>query len=98
MQAATRMPTTRFGGGASASLDGADGAHRPTDARRARAERMLGGLGLLGVLSAVLLLTAGAATRPSQYVPARSGGWPGWMAGPLEGLGVGITRGGFQAL
>src|SRR5207244_4217843 len=38
-----------------------------------------------------------AATRPTPLVPARSGGWPGWMAGPLRGLDVGISRGSFQA-
>jgi alpha-1,6-mannosyltransferase len=43
-------------------------------------------------------LTAGVATAPSRYVPGRSGGWPSWMAGPLEGLGVGLTKGSFQTL
>ena len=33
----------------------------------------------------VFLTVAGAAGEPSQYVPGRSGGWPGWLAGPLEG-------------
>ena len=65
---------------------------------RAGALRALGALGLLGVVTTVFLLTAGAATRPSQYVPARSGGWPGWLAGPLQGLGVGIRSGSFQTL
>jgi alpha-1,6-mannosyltransferase len=75
------------------------GAHPRATARRpAQALRALGLLGLVGIVAAVFLLTAGAATRPSSYVPARSGGWPGWMAGPLEGLGVGITHGGFEAL
>ncbi len=60
--------------------------------------RALGSLGLLGAVCSVLLLSAGAATRPSIYVPGRSGGWPGWMAGPLEGLDVGITKGSFQTL
>ncbi len=64
----------------------------------ARALRALGALGLLGVLTTVLLLTAGVASKPSQYVPARSGGWPGWMAGPLQGLDVGITPDRFQTL
>ena len=50
-----------------------------------RALRALGALGLLGVLTSVFLLTAGAASSPSQYVPARSGGWPDWLAGPLRG-------------
>jgi alpha-1,6-mannosyltransferase len=66
--------------------------------RVAGALRALGALGLLGVVTTVLLVTAGAATRPSAYVPGRRGGWPDWMAGPLEDLGVGITRGSFQAL
>ena len=60
--------------------------------------RALGALGLLGVLITVLEIAAGAATRPSLYVPARSGGWPGWLAGPFEGLGVGITPDRFQTL
>jgi hypothetical protein len=63
-----------------------------------RALRVLGALGLLGVLTSVFLITAGAASRPSQYVPARRGGWPGWMAGPLQGLGVGISPNRFQTL
>jgi alpha-1,6-mannosyltransferase len=63
-----------------------------------RALRALGALGLLGVLTSIFLLTAGAASRPSQYVPARSGGWPNWLAGPLEGLHVGITASRFQTL
>jgi hypothetical protein len=47
----------------------------------------------------VLLLSAGTATRPTPYVPARTGGWPDWLAGPLRGLGVGaISSSGFQTL
>lgn len=61
--------------------------------------RALGALGLVGILASVLLLSAGAATRPTTYVPARTGGWPGWLAGPLRGLGVGaISAGEFQTL
>jgi hypothetical protein len=63
-----------------------------------RALRALGALGLLGVLTSVFLIAAGAASTPSLYVPARSGGWPGWLAGPFEGLGVGITPDRFQTL
>lgn len=66
--------------------------------RAARSLRILGALGLVGVLTTVFLLSAGAATAPSQYVPARSGGWPAWMAGPLQGLDVGLSSGRFQAL
>ena len=75
------------------------GQHRCSRGRGAGARApcgSLGALGLLGILTTVFLLTAGAATSPSQYVPGRSGGWPGWMAGPLEGLGVGISHTSFQ--
>jgi hypothetical protein len=65
---------------------------------RTRALRWLGTLGLLGVFTSVLLVAAGAAGGPSQYVPARSGGWPSWLAGPFAGLGVGLSPDGFQAL
>ncbi len=60
--------------------------------------RALGALGLLGVLTTVLLLSADAAAKPSEFVPARSGGWPGWLAGPLAGLGAGLGKDGFQTL
>lgn len=50
------------------------------------------------MLASVSLVCAGAASAPSQYVPARSGGWPAWLAGPLRGLGVGLSSGRFQAL
>ena len=43
-----------------------------------------------------VLLVAGAATRPSVTCPRAIGGWPHWMAGPLEGLGVGISGTSFQ--
>jgi alpha-1,6-mannosyltransferase len=71
----------------------------PAGARRgARALPALGALGLIGIVATVFLLTAGVAAAPSQYVPARIGGWPSWMAGPLQGLGVGISSGSFQTL
>jgi hypothetical protein len=60
--------------------------------------RLLGGMGMLGVLATVFLISAGAASAPSQYVPGRSGGWPAWLAGPLAGVGVGLGSGGFQTL
>lgn len=52
----------------------------------------------MGVLSTALLLSADAASKPSEFVPARAGGWPDWLAGPLQGLGAGLTRNGFQTL
>jgi alpha-1,6-mannosyltransferase len=73
------------------SLSGAEDARRSLSA--------LGLAGLIAVLGSVLLLSAGAASAPTIYVPARSGGWPDWLAGPLRGLGVGaISSGEFQAL
>ncbi len=94
IHAAAPISRARIAGAVPALPDGAVGiAWIPP-----RALRALGALGLLGVVTTVFLITAGAATRPSQYVPGRSGGWPGWLAGPLESLGVGITPARFQLL
>ncbi len=60
--------------------------------------RTLGVLGLVSVPVCVLILVARAAGSPSQYVPARSGGWPGWLSGPLHGLGLTLDSATFQAL
>jgi hypothetical protein len=60
--------------------------------------RGLGVLGLVGFVVCAFLVSAGAASQPGQYVPARSGGWPAWLAGPLRGLGIGLSSGGFQTL
>jgi len=60
--------------------------------------RGLGALGLIGIVVCAFLVSAGAASGPSRYVPARSGGWPTWLAGPLRGLGIGLSSGGFQTL
>jgi hypothetical protein len=74
----------------------------PETANRARAgSRLLpavGAAGLLGVLGSVFLICAGAASAPSMYVPARAGGWPDWLAGPLRGIEVGLSQQGFQTL
>ena len=74
------------------------GARPANEARPSRAARALGLLGLLGVIVTVFLTSAGAAGEPSQYVPARSGGWPPWLAGPFEGLHLSLGSGGFQTL
>ncbi len=93
MQAAT--PTTRV-----RSTAGTPGRTRRSTRARVPdgAVRALGALGLLGVVTTVLLLSADAASKPSEFVPAREGGWPGWMAGPLQGLGGALSRDGFQTL
>ncbi len=93
MQAATPTSRLRIDGPTDGPSDARPGAAQP-----AIALRVLGFLGLLGVAASVFAISAGAATRPSQYVPGRSGGWPGWLAGPLQGLDVGLTKGSFQAL
>lgn len=54
--------------------------------------------GLLGIVAGIFGLVAGAAGSPTPYVPARIGGWPGWLSGPLHGLGFGIGSSSFQAL
>jgi alpha-1,6-mannosyltransferase len=96
MQAATGSPRAGIG------------AHVPprslTPAGRAAAWRSragsvapaLGLAGLAGVVASAFLLSAGAATRPTSFVPARSGGWPDWLAGPLRGVELGLGRGSFQ--
>jgi alpha-1,6-mannosyltransferase len=76
-------------------------APRTSPRHRARSRpnsRTLGALGLVGVPVCVLILVARAAGSPSQYVPARSGGWPGWLSGPLHGLGLTLDSTSFQAL
>ena len=58
----------------------------------------LGVVGLVAVTVAVLGISGGAAGAPSVYVPARAGGWPSWLAGPMSGLGLSISSGSFQTL
>jgi len=60
--------------------------------------RALGALGLLGIVTSIFIVSAGASSAPGEYVPARTGGWPAWMAGPLRGLGIGLSNAGFQTL
>jgi hypothetical protein len=93
MQAATPIPEAHIAGKAPGL-----GGSRARQRGGVRALQALGAIGLLGILTTVFLLAAGAATRPSLYVPARRGGWPHWMSGPLQGLGVGISSQSFQAL
>ncbi|MEA2208614.1 MAG: hypothetical protein QOF54_1091, partial [Solirubrobacteraceae bacterium] len=62
---------------------------RPARHGRAQLARAIALLGLHGVVTTVLLTVAAAASAPTQYVPARSGGWAPWLAGPLAGLNVG---------
>ncbi len=66
--------------------------------RSSLALRAFGAAGLIGVPLSVFGVAAGAAGSPTQYVPGRSGGWPGWLSGPLHGLGLAIGSSSFQAL
>jgi alpha-1,6-mannosyltransferase len=91
--AATPISSARKAGGLSAHGARQGGIHGFASVTGA-----LGVVGLLGVVASVFMISAGAASVPSVYVPGRSGGWPAWMAGPLRGLGIGITSSGFQAL
>jgi alpha-1,6-mannosyltransferase len=97
IEATTQTPARAAGDGrrSSGARDQAD----PDEPPHSRALRALGTAGLFGILASVFLLSAGTASAPTIYVPARTGGWPDWLAGPLRGLGVGaISSSGFQAL
>ncbi len=60
--------------------------------------RVAGVVALLALLAALAVLAIDAAAAPSRYVPADSGGWPHWLAGPLAGPGEVLGKGGFQTL
>lgn len=60
--------------------------------------RALGGVGLLGILTSAFLLAARAATNPSIYVRVRDAQWAGWISGPYQALGLGISKGSFETL
>jgi len=60
--------------------------------------RAAGATALLALLAALAVLAIDAAAAPSRYVPADSGGWPHWLAGPLSGPGEVLGKGGFQML
>jgi len=53
---------------------------------------------LLGLVGCSLALAAGGAGAPSTLVPAGREGFPGWLAGPLSGLGLSPSAARFQAL
>lgn len=93
IQAATPLSPARIAGTTPGGTGAQAGARTPVGLARA-----LGALALLGIVACVLLVSAGAASAPSQYVPARQGGWPAWLAGPLRGLGIGLSSSSFQTL
>lgn len=93
IQAATPTSDT---GLADARRPARDGAAAGMPARPAAL--IAGAAGLLCVSVCALLIAAGAAAGPTPLVPARSGGWTGWLAGPLAGLRGPLSAGGFDAL
>src|SRR5579862_6516014 len=97
MSAATR---TR-GSGAGVFAFRARGARRRLHgARRRLAAAAPAGstLGALAVVASAILLASAAAGEPSQYVPARIGGWPPWLSGPLHPFEAILDPGTFQTL
>lgn len=60
--------------------------------------RALGGLGLLGIVTSAFLLAARAASAPSSFVRVRDAQWAGWISGPYQSLGLGISKGSFETL
>jgi hypothetical protein len=79
-----------------ATVSGRGSANRSL--RSSTALQALGTAGLLGIVVSIFGVVAGAAGSPTPYVPARIGGWPSWLSGPLHGLGFGIGSSSFQVL
>jgi hypothetical protein len=101
---ATRRAAPALGSGAAEVTTrpaGRAGSERrsPFEAPRARPVLLAAGcLALLALLGALAVLCIDAAAAPSRYVPADSGGWPGWLSGPFGGLGTQLGKDGFQTL
>src|SRR3954454_16172431 len=53
---------------------------------------------LAGLVASGVLLCLHATAAPSGLIPASWRGMPGWMAGPLPGVGDGLTAAAFTAL
>src|SRR4051812_25433361 len=68
-----------------------DWTRRPaTLARRTGALVSLAAIVYLGATIAI-----GTAAAPGRRVPARLGGFPAWLRGPLSGIGLPLSRTGF---
>lgn len=57
---------------------------------------MLGALCLIAIVATSFLLAASASAGPSDFVRVHGGGWPGWIAGPYQGLGLRLTPASFD--
>src|SRR3954463_5568815 len=55
-------------------------------------------LALAGLVAAGVVLCLHAAAGPSGLIPASWHGLPGWMSGPLPGVGDGLPAGTFTSL
>src|SRR4051794_3723545 len=53
---------------------------------------------LAGLVASGVLICLRAAAAPSGLMPASWRGMPGWMAGPLPGVGDGLSGGAISAL
>jgi len=62
------------------------------------ARRILAAAALTGLVVTSLIIAAGAAAQPSSLVPASQGGFPGWLSGPLHGLGSPLSANEFGVL
>ena len=51
---------------------------------------LAGNLALAGLVATGFLIAAGIAAEPTSFVPARKGGFPAWLEGPLARLDIGI--------
>src|ERR671939_624189 len=58
----------------------------------------VGPLALAGLVAAGGAICLTAAAAPSGLIPSSWQGMPGWLRGPLPGLGDGLTGGEFSAL
>ena len=58
----------------------------------------LGTVALAALVGCAFVLAAGAASRPSDFVPLSNEHFPSWMAGPLHGIGFVMPEGVLTAL
>jgi alpha-1,6-mannosyltransferase len=63
----------------------------PASLTGAGARSLAGTLALTGLVGTGFLIAVGVAAEPSSFVPARKGGFPGWLHGPLSTLDLGLS-------
>jgi len=62
------------------------------------AASLLASAATLGILAGSVVVVGSAATHGSFLVPLAGGGFPGWLAGPLAGIGPRLGQTGFELL